>query len=108
MIFKEFSIDIIVHIMPRLYCEYHKIGNLDGLYFLFKVARIKEGSAPGQVLWLPNILKEISCKQVILQNILQNILKEISCKQVIQLEDAVPPSELHLDQALEEQERLDR
>ena len=28
--------------------------------------------------------------------------------QVIELEDAVPPSELHLDQALEEQERLDR
>ena len=90
MIFKEFSIDIIVHILPRLYCGYHKIGNLDGLYFLFKVARIKEGSAPGQVLWL------------------QNIWKEIFCKQVIQLEDAVPPSELHLDQALEEQERLDR
>ena len=27
---------------------------------------------------------------------------------MIELEDAVPPSELHLDQALEEQERLDR
>ena len=26
----------------------------------------------------------------------------------ISLEDAVPPSELHLDQALEEQERLDK
>ena len=32
----------------------------------------------------------------------------ISSPQVIELEDAVPPSELHLDQALEEQERLDR
>ena len=28
----------------------HEIVHLDGLYFLFKVARIKEGSAPGQVL----------------------------------------------------------
>ena len=27
---------------------------------------------------------------------------------MIELEDAVPPSELHLDQALEEQERLER
>ena len=32
----------------------------------------------------------------------------IFSSQVIELEDAVPPSELHLDQALEEQERLDR
>ena len=28
----------------------HEIVHLDGLYFSFKVARIKEGSAPGQVL----------------------------------------------------------
>ena len=37
-----------------------------------------------------------------------NGFEKESCNQVIELGDAVPPSELHLDQALEEQERLDR
>ena len=41
-------------------------------------------------------------------SIQSNGFEKESCNQVIELEDAVPPSELHLDQALEEQERLDR
>ena len=44
--------------------------------------------------------KKINCES--------NGFEKESCNQVIELEDAVPPSELHLDQALEEQERLDR
>ena len=104
MIFKEFSIDIIVNnatFILRI-SQNRKFG--------WAVFSVQGGQDKGGVCSWTGTLAAKHFERKILQagDPVQNILKEISCKQVIQLEDAVPPSELHLDQALEEQERLDR